>query len=730
MKTKTRFLLATLLGLASAFSARAFVPISPVSTWLPGYISFQVKLGTATTYTDGTNATTSLQAAMATWNGVLGAVQFVSTASSDTTSSSTNSINEIIFSSTVEGAAYGANVLAVTLSSTYPSVHERVESDILFNTAYTWDSYRGARKTNPDIRRVGLHELGHVLGLDHPDDFGQSVTATMNSRISDLDTLAADDIAGVQSLYGLPGNTSPPANDAFANAIAITLTSNAAIVTGSNIYATKETNESKHAGENGGHSVWWKWTATAAGSMTITLDGSRFDTVMGVYTGTSVAASALTIITSNDDTSRGSIRYSTVTFTAVAGTTYMIAVDGWEGESGYVQMNLTFTPAGTLSAPSITTHPTGVGVGLGGTAIFTATASGTPTPALRWQRQTPGSGTWADLFDSGTYSGTATSTLTITNATLAMNGDKFRMTATNSSGTVSTNSATLGVTATSDVGRLINLSVRTNAGLAEETLLVGFVIGGAGTSGPKATLIRGVGPTLIPFGVPGAILDPNIDLILQSTGAVLQSNDDWGGGSQLNAAFNQVGAFDYQSPTSKDSALISTYGNGVYAVKITGKGGTTGISLAEIYDATLATSFTATTPRLINVSARTKAGTGEGVLIVGFVIGGSTPCRVMIRAVGPTLAQYLSGTLDDPKLTLFQRVNGTDTEIGSNDNWNDAANAATVVTVSAQIGAFSLANGTKDAVLLVTLQPGIYSAKVTGANNTTGIALVEVYEAP
>jgi hypothetical protein len=131
------------------------------------------------------------------------------------------------------------------------------------------------------------------------------------------------------------------------------------------------------------------------------------------------------------------------------------------------------------------------------------------------------------------------------------------------------------------------------------------------------------------------------------------------------------------------------------------------------------------------VSARTQVGTADGILIAGFVIGGTTPCTVLVRGIGPTLGDYgVAGALANPQLTLYQTINGTNTQVGYNDDWGQASNAATIATKSSQVGAFSLSQTSKDSVILVTLQPGVYSAQVSGVGNTTGVALVEIYEVP
>jgi hypothetical protein len=275
-------------------------------------------------------------------------------------------------------------------------------------------------------------------------------------------------------------------------------------------------------------------------------------------------------------------------------------------------------------------------------------------------------------------------------------------------------------------GYLANLSVRTFAGLGDNTLIVGLVVGGSGTSGTKPLLVRGVGPTLAGYGVSGTLGDPKLDFLASGNLTPLASNDDWAGDAQVKNAANAVGAFAFPSDTSKDAALFLNSSNGVYSVKVTGAAASTGIALAEIYDASAA-NFPATTPRLVNVSARAQVGTGDGVLIAGFVVAGTAPRTVLIRAVGPTLGSYgVVGSLQDPILELSQSINGTNTVVASNDNWGGDTQ---ISNVGSTVGAFSLSSSSsKDAAILITLPPGVYSAKASGAANTTGVALIEIYE--
>ena len=367
MPIKTaRFLARALAGLVLAALACGFAFITNTTTglplkWPPGTIPMSISAQNNNTLTDGSTEAASIQTAMQAWNQYLGDEQFAppQIRPLGVSGMDNNGLNEIFFSNSPYGMTWDTNTLAVTTA--WYIGNQRAEADIIFNTfvttgiGFSWDSYRGIRRGNViDVQRVALHELGHVLGLDHPDEAGQSVTAVMNSHISDLDSLAADDITGTQSLYGPPGI---PANDSFA--AAITLSGSSATATGFNTNATKEPGEPNHAGNGGGRSVWWKWTAPSSGPVTLTTHGSLFDTTLGVYIGPSV--NSLTLITSNDDVQDGVIQYSSVTFTATSGVTYYFAVDGFNANDGHgadcaaITLNLSLNGSGTTSTSTTTT---------------------------------------------------------------------------------------------------------------------------------------------------------------------------------------------------------------------------------------------------------------------------------------------------------------------------------------------------------------------------------------
>jgi sugar lactone lactonase YvrE len=393
-----------------------------------------------------------------------------------------------------------------------------------------------------------------------------------------------------------------------------------------------------------------------------------------------------------------------------SGTIYVADGDNQEVSSGAV---LAAPPSGTqVSSASVTS---------GQNASFTVTVPGSPV-TYQWQESLDGGTTWSNVSDNATFAGATTATLTLTDVSISMSGDAFQAQLQNLAGSSVSGTGTLTVSAGTIGGgstgsaRIINLSIRSFVGTGTSAVTVGFVINGTGS---KQLLIRGDGPALTQFGVTGVLANPQISLF-NSTGVVIDSNAVWGGSAALAAVFSSVGAFALPA-TSADSALFLSLAAGTsYTAQISGVNGTTGVALAELYDADSGSP----PAQLINVSARALAGTGSAVLTAGFVISGTGTETVLIRGIGPGLTQFgVAGVLSATQITLFD---STGTPIGSNAGWGGGA---TLTAAFLHVGAFALDPNSADSAMLVSLPAGSYTVEVVGLNGATGIALAEVYDA-
>jgi hypothetical protein len=396
---------------------------------------------------------------------------------------------------------------------------------------------------------------------------------------------------------------------------------------------------------------------------------------------------------------------------------YTVTVSNAAGNVTSAAATLTVNPPAGGTAPAIAAQPGAQTVASGSTAVFSVTASGTPAPTFQWRK------------DGVNLPGATGPILVVPGATAA-NAGSYTVAVTNSAGTVVSAAAALTVATVpaTAVGRLVNLSILTTASTGAKALTIGATVGGAGTGGALPLVIRAVGPTLnTAFGLGGVMPDPVMQLNAAGNATPLATNSGWGGSATLAAAFSSVGAFALPA-SSRDAALVPPGGlaGGGYTVQVTSQSGASGLVIAEIYDASGGTR-TAATPRLTNLSTLTSIDAGAN-LAVGFVLGGDTARTLLVRGVGPTLASAfgIQGTMAAPKLELFN--NATNAKLQENAGWGgDAA----IASASASVGAFALANAaTKDAVLLVTLAPGQYSARVSGADNGGGTAIIEVYEVP
>lgn len=211
------FAAAVAIVVAASETTRGFATLG--STWNSGNITMLMQLSGGSGLADGSaNYNAAATSALAIWNQYLNRSRFAAQASSGGTGDGDLS-NQVFFDRNYYGEAFNDDTLAITTRWTLNRT-QRVEADVVFNSAYRWDSYRGNVRSSGvwDLRRVALHEFGHALGLDHPDEHGQRVNALMNSILGNLDSLTTDDISGVQSMYGalagVAGTVSfPPRNE-------------------------------------------------------------------------------------------------------------------------------------------------------------------------------------------------------------------------------------------------------------------------------------------------------------------------------------------------------------------------------------------------------------------------------------------------------------------------------------------------------------------------------------
>jgi hypothetical protein len=259
-----------------------------------------------------------------------------------------------------------------------------------------------------------------------------------------------------------------------------------------------------------------------------------------------------------------------------------------------------------------------------------------------------------------------------------------------------------------DVGTAANISTRGLVPDGSSVMIAGFIIEG---SAQKKVIIRGMGPSLSKSAVASPLQDPTLELH-DSSGAILRSNDDW-----QSSQSAEISATGIAPPDPRESAIIATLDPGSYTAQLRGNPGTNGsgfgVGVVEVYDLDSQPAIT----RLANISTRGEVELGDNALIGGFIIINNAT-DVVVRAIGPSLTQRgVAGALADPTLELRDADGSL---LAANDNWRSSQQNA--ITTSG----LAPTNDAESAIL-VNLVPGNYTAVVRGVNNSTGIALVEVY---
>jgi sugar lactone lactonase YvrE len=245
-----------------------------------------------------------------------------------------------------------------------------------------------------------------------------------------------------------------------------------------------------------------------------------------------------------------------------------------------------------------------------------------------------------------------------------------------------------------------NLSTRLRTELGNDVAIGGFIING---HAPKTVIVRACGPSV---PVVGNLADPTLELH-DGTGQMIAANDNWTS-SRDNIMWSGLAPKD-----EHEAAIVTTLSPGGYTAVVRGVSNTSGVALVEIYDLSGVTDS-----KLANISTRGKVETGDDMMIGGFVIGGDQPTKVIIRAIGPSLTGAgVQDALQDPVLQLF---NSAGTVVFENDDWRSAQQD--------QINASGMAPGDdRESAIVATLAPGSYTAIVRGKNDSTGVALVEIY---
>ncbi|HEY5766335.1 MAG TPA: fibronectin type III domain-containing protein [Candidatus Udaeobacter sp.] len=268
-----------------------------------------------------------------------------------------------------------------------------------------------------------------------------------------------------------------------------------------------------------------------------------------------------------------------------------------------------------------------------------------------------------------------------------------------------------------------NISTRSFVQTGQHVMIGGFIVQG---TGPKRVIIRAIGPELTQYGITNALANPRLELH-NRTGALIASNDNWQttilGGIITSNQVSDIQNSGHPPTAASESAIIANLQPGNYTAIVCGVNNTTGVALVEVYDLSPGASSS-----LGNISTRSFVQTGEHVMIGGFIVEGSGPKRVIIRAIGPELTQHgITDALANPRLELH---NGTGALIATNDNWQ--ATILGGIITSNQVSDIQNSGhpptAASESAIIANLQPGNYTAIVRGVNNTAGVALVEVYD--
>jgi len=248
---------------------------------------------------------------------------------------------------------------------------------------------------------------------------------------------------------------------------------------------------------------------------------------------------------------------------------------------------------------------------------------------------------------------------------------------------------------------LANISTRLRVGIGDHALIAGFIITGAQ---PKKVLLRALGPS-VGFGAQ-YLRDPMLEL-RDGSGALLEINNTW-----LSSPNRQAIIGTTIPPRDEgEAAIVRKLPPGNYTAIERGVDNGTGIGVIEVYDLD-----TYANSKLANISTRGLVQTGDNVLFAGMIVTGQSSQKVIVRALGPSIG--VPGAMADPTLELRDQNGGL---LEANDNWMDSPNKQAILdsTIPPSHNA--------ESAIVRTLTPASYTAILRGVNDTTGVAVVEVY---
>lgn len=259
-----------------------------------------------------------------------------------------------------------------------------------------------------------------------------------------------------------------------------------------------------------------------------------------------------------------------------------------------------------------------------------------------------------------------------------------------------------------EMGQLMNISTRLRVQTGDNVLIGGFIISGTDA---KKVMVRGIGPSLGNFGIANTLSDPTLEVHDSTT--TLATNDDWKSRPDASSQQAEIAATNLAPTHDKESAIMTTLSaNAGYTAVLRGKNGATGIGVVEAYDLDVAANS-----RLANISTRGLVESGDNVLIGG-IITSTGLTKVVVRAIGPTLANFgITNPLLDPTLELYD---GSGTPIAVNDDWQTSQKDLIEETNLPP-------NDPRESAIFAALGPGNYTAVVRGKDGTQGIAVVEAY---